>query len=107
MHSQYLNKFQNFVKFAQCYIENVPELGTGGDLMEDLNAPIDMAAHIRDTKESLAEIEEDVHCLLKMNKGGENITGLSVCCINYRINAGWPIEDALSKPSIRPVKKSN
>ena len=39
--------------------------------MEDLNAPIDMAAHIRDTKESLAEIEEDVHCLLKMNKGGE------------------------------------
>ena len=42
--------------------------------MEDLNAPIDMAAHIRDTKESLAEIEEDVHCLLKMNKGGENMT---------------------------------
>ena len=42
--------------------------------MEDLNAPIDMAAHIRDTKESLAEIEEDVHCLLKMNKGEENMT---------------------------------
>lgn len=39
--------------------------------MEDLNAPVDMAAHIRDTKESLAEIEEDVHCLLKMNEKEE------------------------------------
>ena len=36
--------------------------------MEDLNAPIDMAAHIRDTKESLAEIENDIHCLMDMEK---------------------------------------
>ena len=36
--------------------------------MEDLNAPIDMAAHIRDTKESLAEIEKDIHCLMDMEK---------------------------------------
>ena len=43
--------------------------------MDDLNSPVDMAAHIRDTKESLEEIEEDVHCLLKMNKeGGKDMT---------------------------------
>ena len=33
-----------------------------------------MVAHIRDTKESLAEIEEDVHCLLKMNKEENEMT---------------------------------
>ena len=36
--------------------------------MEDLNGPVDMAAHIRDTKESLAEIEKDIHCLMDMEK---------------------------------------
>ena len=36
--------------------------------MEDLNGPVDMATHIRDTKESLAEIEKDIHCLMDMEK---------------------------------------
>jgi hypothetical protein len=36
--------------------------------VEDLNGPVDMAAHIRDTKESLAEIEKDIHCLMDMEK---------------------------------------
>lgn len=36
--------------------------------MEDLNNPTDVATHIRDTKESLAEIEHDIHCLMDMEK---------------------------------------
>lgn len=36
--------------------------------VEDLNSPVDMATHIRDTKESLAEIENDIHCLMDMEK---------------------------------------
>ena len=36
--------------------------------MEDLNGPVDMVTHIRDTKESLAEIEKDIHCLMDMEK---------------------------------------
>ena len=36
--------------------------------VEDLNNPTDMATHIRDTKESLAEIEHDIHCLMDMEK---------------------------------------
>lgn len=40
--------------------------------MEDLNNPTDMATHIRETRESLAEIEHDIHHL--MGKEGKDMT---------------------------------
>lgn len=36
--------------------------------MEDLNNPPDVSTHIRETRESLAEIEKDIHCLMDMEK---------------------------------------
>ena len=57
----------------------------------------------RGSSVKVVEYKGESHTLLEWSK----ITGLSACCIGYRIKAGWTVEDALTKPSLRGAKKSS
>lgn len=51
----------------------------------------------RGSSVEVVEYKGESHTLLEWSK----ITGLSPCCIRYRIKAGWTVEEALTKPSSR------